>query len=302
MVDVCLLGCGGMMPLPDRRLTALLFRCGGKMLLIDCGEGTQVSVKMTGWGFKAIEAILLTHYHADHIAGLPGLLSTIGNSGREEPLTLFGPPGLRQVVAGLTVIVPALPFDILLAELPPDCLSVGHVGDIHVSCMPVEHTTPCFAYCLELKRAGRFDVEKAQSLAVPKAFWKRLQNGETVEYKGGRYTPDMVLGKERKGIKVAYCTDTRPTEGLVNFCRDADLFICEGMYGEDEKLPDAALKKHMTFSEAAGLAKKSGSKELWLTHFSPSVKDPELYLENAAKIFENSVAGRDLMMKTLHFE
>lgn len=302
MLDVCLLGCGGMMPLPQRRLTALLARALGKMILIDCGEGTQVGIKQAGWGFKAIEAILFTHYHADHVAGLPGLLLTLANSGKTDPLLLAGPPGLDRVVEGLLVIAPALPFDLVLTELPDNSESAGCIGTVTVRSIPADHRVPCLSYCLEVKRAGMFDVRRANSLGLPPRFWSRLQKGETVYFEGKRYEPEMVLGEPRKGIKIAYCTDSRPFHGLADFCRDADLLVCEGIYGEDEKRAGATQKKHMLFSEAAALAKESGAKELWLTHYSPSLKDPGTFAGVAQAIFANTIPGKDLMKKTLYFE
>jgi ribonuclease Z len=301
MIDVCLLGCGGMMPLPQRRLTALLFRHNGKMILIDCGEGTQVGVKLAGWGFKPIDAILFTHYHADHVAGLPGLLLTLANSGKTEPLLLAGPPGLRQVVAGLSVIAP-VPFDLILTELPDNSMSEESIGEVVVKSIPGDHRIPCLSYSLEVKRAGMFDARRAAGLGLPVQYWNRLQKGGTVIYEGKRYDPEMVLGKPRKGLKIAYCTDTRPTRSLAEFCRDSDLLVCEGIYGEDEKKAGAIEKKHMIFSEAAAIAKESGSRELWLTHYSPSMKDPEAFADVARTIFPNTVPGRDLMTKTLQFQ
>lgn len=256
MVEICLLGCGGMMPLPNRRLTAMLYRHNGKMLLIDCGEGTQIPIKMLGWGFKSIEAICFTHYHADHVIGLPGLLLTLGNSGREVPLTLFGPPGLLKVIEGLMVIAPILPYELKFVELSQESTTINNIGEIIINSIPMDHTIPCLAYSIELKRAGEFDVKKAKINNIPLELWNPLQKGEVVEHQGKSYSPSMVLGKERKGLKVAYCTDTRPTEELVNFIFDSDLFICEGIYGEEEKLPKAIEKKHMIFSEAATLAKE----------------------------------------------
>lgn len=300
MVEVCLLGCGGMMPLPDRRLTALLFRSCGKMILIDCGEGTQIPIKLSGWGFKSIDAICFTHYHADHIAGLPGLLLTLANSGRKEPLKLFGPTGLSDVVKGLTVIAPNLPFELSLVELKTK--STSRVGKIFINSIPVDHRIPCLAYSLEIKRPGKFDLARAKDLNIPIAFWNRLQRGETIASKDKIYTPEMVLGEARRGIKVTYCTDTRPTEELINFTMNSDLFICEGIYGDNEKLSSAINKKHMTFIEAATLAKKSKVAELWLTHYSPALKDPNLFIDNAKNIFENSISGQDLMTKTLFYD
>jgi ribonuclease Z len=302
MVDICLLGCGGMMPLPERRLAALLYRFNGKMILIDCGEGTQVSVKQAGWGFKAIGAVCFTHYHADHIAGLPGFLLTLGNAGRCEPLKLIGPPGLADVVRGLTVITPNLPYDIQIIELPEDCVSQYEHEGIQISSLPVDHSITCLAYSLGISRPGRFDLQRAQSLGIPRQYWSRLQNGQMVEHAGDAYSPDMVLGPLRKGIKVTYCTDTRPTKTLTAFCRESDVLVCEGMYGEEDKLPSAMEKRHMIFSEAAALAKESASRELWLTHYSPSLDNPNAFLKDAKNIFENTYAGYDLKTKTLKYQ
>lgn len=302
MLDAALLGTGGMMPLPNRFLTSLLLRLNGKMLLIDCGEGTQVTLKQLGWGFKNIDTICFTHYHADHISGLPGMLLTIGNSGREEPLELIGPPGLRQVYKGLSVIAPELPFEVRLTELENRDRNELKRGGFAVSAQRAEHMITCFAYSVYVSRTGRFNAEKALALGLPKPFWSVLQKGSNVEFEGRIYTPDMVLGDERKGIKLTYCTDSRPTEGIRSLAQGSDLFICEGMYGEEEKLDKAKEHKHMIFSEAARLARDSGSRELWLTHYSPALTDPKYFIENARRIFPNTSAAYDRKAVTLAFE
>lgn len=302
MIDVCLLGCGGMMPLPNRGLSALLCRQNGKMILLDCGEGTQVSIKLAGWGFKSIEALCVTHYHADHIVGLPGFLLTLGNSGRVEPLTIFGPPYLSEIVNSLRIIAPALPFEIILVELSEQWSTRNHIGDFIVKSLPVDHNIPCLAYSIEVNRAGKFDVQKAISHNIPMKLWNPLQKGEVVEYEGKTFEPNMVLGNQRKGLKITYSTDTRPTEALIDFARESDLYICEGMYGDDALLPKAIERKHMTFSEAAALANKSDSKELWLTHYSPSLEYPNQYINNAKNIFTNTILGEDIMKKVIKFE
>jgi len=302
MVEVCLLGSGGMMPLPNRWLTALLYRYHGKMVLIDCGEGTQIPIKLVGWGFKNIEAICFTHYHADHISGLPGLLLTMGNYGRIEPLTILGPPMLREIIQSLTIIAQELPFEIKLIELSDKASATNSIGDIFIHSIPVEHTIPCLSYCIEIKRAGKFQVEMARKHDIPMQFWGRLQKGEIIQYKNQTYYPEMVLGEPRKGIKVSYCTDTRPIEALADFVRDSDLLICEGMYGEEAKLEKAVEKKHMLFSEAAAIALKGSVKELWLTHFSPALANPEEFYNNAKHIFANTILGKNLLRKTIHFE
>lgn len=302
MLDVCLLGTGGMMPLPDRWLTALLVRYNGKMILIDCGEGTQIPVKMAGWGFKAIEAILFTHYHADHIAGLPGLLLTLGNSGRTEPLVLAGPPGLKKVVAGLTVISPELPYDLKLVELPENEKSDLCIKDIFVKAMPVHHNITCLSYSIEIKRQGKFDPQRARDLNIPLNCWNRLQKGEAIEISGKLMKPEMVLGEPREGIKVCYCTDTRPSNEIVKFVKDSDLFICEGMYGDEDDAFKAVEKRHMTFKEAGIMAKQANVAGLWLTHYSPSLTEPQQYVPTLKTIFENAVAGTDLLKKTIKYQ
>ena len=180
MLDICLLGTGGMMPLPNRWLTSLLVRYNGRMILIDCGEGTQIPLKMAEWGFKPIDAILFTHYHADHVAGLPGLLLSLGNAGREEPLVIMGPPGIERVVEGLTVISPELPYELHLIELSDKNESENVLGDVIIKSIPVDHNLTCLAYSLELKRQGKFDVERAKKLNIPVNLWKKLQKGEVV--------------------------------------------------------------------------------------------------------------------------
>jgi ribonuclease Z len=302
MVDICLLGCGGMMPLPNRWLTSLLFRHNGKMILVDCGEGTQIPLKLAGWGFKAIDAICFTHYHADHIVGLPGLLLTMGNSGRTEPLTIFGPKNLFNIIKGILVIAPQLPFEIKLVELSNEDVTTNYIDDVIIKSIPVTHSIDCLAYSFEITRMGKFDSEKAKNNNVPMKFWSRLQKGEGIELEGELYTPEMVLGKSRKGLKVSYCTDARPDDAISEFANDSDLFICEGMYGDDEKLEKVIEKKHMLFSEAAMLARKGNVGELWLTHYSPALENPEEYLHYAKNIFENTVLGHDLLKQTLKFE
>ncbi|MDP4180156.1 MAG: ribonuclease Z [Bacillota bacterium] len=301
MLDICLLGTGGMMPLPERWLSSVLLRYNGKMILTDCGEGTQIIMRKAEWGFKEIEAICLTHYHADHVSGLPGLLLTIGNSGREENLVIIGPKGLKNLVECLTVISPQLPFGIELIEIENNKGCEILQNGVIVEYLSVDHNIPCFSYSFNIKRQGKFDPERAKKEGIPQRFWSMLQRGEIIKDDGRTFLPEMVLGEERKGLKVSICTDTRPTLGMADFIRDSDVFICEGMYGEDEKLEKAIEKKHMLFSEAAKLATDGNVKEMWLTHFSPSIKDPEEYLDNAKRIFNNSIAGKDLMCKTLSF-
>ena len=301
MLDVCLLGCGGMMPLPRRWLTALMTRYNGSSLLIDCGEGTQVAIKEKGWSFKPIDTICFTHFHGDHISGLPGLLLTMGNADRTEPLTLIGPKGLERVVNALRVIAPELPFPIQYVELskPEEVLEQN---GYKITAFRVNHNVVCYGYTLEILRKGKFSVENAQKYQIPQKFWNPLQKGETITDKDQIYTPDMVLGPDRKGIKITYTTDTRPTESISRNAAGSDLFICEGMYGGKEKEAKAREYKHMTFTEAATLAEQARAGELWLTHYSPSLAWPDEFLPEARAIFPKTFLGKDGKSVELNFE
>ena len=301
MLDVCLLGSGGMMPLPYRWLTSLMTRFNGSSLLIDCGEGTQIAIKEKGWSFKPIDVICFTHYHGDHISGLPGLLLTMGNADRKEPLTLIGPKGLERVVSALRVIAPELPFPIIYKEIE-GAEQTFELNGYRLKAFRVNHNVLCYGYTMEIDRAGKFDVERAKEQEIPQKYWKHLQKGETIEMGNGILTPDMVLGPPRKGLKLTYTTDTRPTNSIRENAKDSDLFICEGMYGEKEKAAKAVEYKHMTFYEAAHLAKDAQVKEMWLTHYSPSLTRPEEYMDEVRRIFPEAKAGKDRMSRELAFE
>ncbi len=301
MLDVCLLGTGGMMPLPYRWLTSLMVRYNGSSLLIDCGEGTQIAIKEKGWSFKPIDVICFTHYHGDHISGLPGLLLTMGNAERTEPLTLIGPRGLERVVNALRVIAPELPFPIRYIEVTMPEHTIEMNG-YRLKAFRVNHNVLCYGYSLEVDRAGKFDVERANEAQIPQKYWGLLQKGETVKTEDAEYTPDMVLGPQRKGLKITYCTDTRPTESIKTNAAGSDLFICEGMYGEKDKQKKAKEYKHMTFYEAAQIAKEAEVKEMWLTHYSPSLTKPEEYMEDVRAIFPNAIAAKDRRTVELVFE
>ncbi len=302
MIDVALLGTGGMMPLPNRWLTSLLIRYNGRMILLDCGEGTQITAKLMGWGFKNIDVILITHFHADHVSGLPGMLLTIGNSDRTEPLTIVGPKGLARVVEGLRTIAPELPFEVNLVEIEGDGFEREFIG-LKVKALRLNHRVICYGYSFELERAGRFSAERAKEQNIPLKYWSRLQKEERVVCEDGRvFTSDMVLGEKRKGLKVCYTTDSRPIDAIPQFIKGADLFICEGMYGEPEKLEKVKEKKHMLFGEAAALAKAGGVKELWLTHYSPALTNPRAEVDFARDIFYNTKAAADRFVKALNFE
>ncbi|MEE1516947.1 MAG: ribonuclease Z [Lachnospiraceae bacterium] len=301
MLDICLLGTGGMMPLPRRWLTSLMLRYNGKSILIDCGEGTQLAIKEQGWSFNPIDVICFTHYHADHISGLPGLLLTMGNADRTEPVTMIGPKGLSRVVSSLRVIAPELPFEINFIELTENEQTIEICGLV-IEAFKVNHNVLCYGYSVKLNRQGRFMVEKAEENNIPKQYWSKLQKGEDIEYEGRILTPDMVLGEERKGLHLVYCTDTRPMPIIASKGIGSDLMILEGMYGEPDKIKKAKEYKHMTFYEAAELAKEADTKQMWLTHYSPSLIRPEEYLEEVRKIFPRTIVAKDGRSVVLNFE
>ena len=310
-----------MMPLPGRFLSSMLCRVNGKMILVDCGEGTQVSLRLLGWGFKQIDIICFTHFHGDHISGLPGLLLTMANADRTEPLRLFGPQGLQHVVKSLCVIAQDLPYQLEFTEWPArtpgNFVSHGTSGLDHpdyfhtytdemliLKALPLWHRTPCFGYSIELMRRGKFEPERAKAQEIPLAIWSALQkqSDEVIVYNGKTYSSDMVLGPPRKGLKVVFCTDTRPVPALASFAGEADLFICEGLYGDEERQEKASARKHMTFREAAETARDAKVKELWLTHFSPAMPDPYNYIKSATDVFPGSIVGKDRMSKTIKYD
>jgi len=301
MLDICLLGTSGMMPLPYRWLTALMARYNGSSILIDCGEGTQIAVREKGWSVKPIDVICFTHFHADHIGGLPGFLLTMGNAERTEPVTLIGPKGLEKIVNSLRIIAPELPFELKFIEItePEQVISLN---GYRIRAFKVNHRVTCYGYNIEIDRIGKFQVEEATAQGIPRHYWNKLQKGNTIEEDGKVYTPEMVLGKARKGLKVTYTTDTRPTKSIVESAKEADLFVCEGMYGEDGKESNALEHKHMTFQEAAKLAQEADVKQMWLTHYSPSLNRPEEYMERIRAIFPRAVAGKDGKTIELAFE
>ncbi len=299
MLDLCTMGTGGTMPMPDRALSALYARVNGRALLIDCGEGTQVGVQKLGWGMQCIDGILISHFHADHVSGLPGMLLALTKAMRTEPLHIYGPAGLTQVGNGLRVIAPQLTFPVVLHELTGQ--TEFELIGMQITAFPLEHGMPCLGWRLHLPRKAAFDPEKARNAGVPLHLWKRLQRGETVEDAGRVFRPEDVTGPRRQGITVLYATDTRPVEAIPDLGFRCDLMILEGMYGAEEKYPLAIKNHHMLYREAAALARDAEAGRLLLTHFSTSIEDPSEFLQNARDVFPDTDAATDGMTLTLQY-
>jgi len=290
--------------MPNRFLSSLFINYRGRKILIDCGEGTQISMKMKNCGFKNIDLICITHLHGDHFNGLIGLLSTIANSSRTEDLTIIGPHGIREHMNAVRVLVEYLPYNINVIENPKGSFSLcsGYLKDIEISTIDLEHSTECLGYSFYFKRTPKFNVDKAKLNNVPTILWQKLQSGKNITMDEIEYKPEMVLGDDRKGVKVSFITDTRPIFSIPDFIKDSDLFICEAMYGDDMDISKATKNNHMTFREAANLARLGNVKKLLLTHFSPSLENPHEFIENATSVFENTILGEDRLEFNLSFE
>ena len=304
MIDLTLLGCGGNVPMPNRFLSSLFINYKGSKILIDCGEGTQVAMKKYNCGFKNIDLILITHLHGDHIIGLIGLLQTMGNSGKTDDLTIVGPIGIIDAMKAIKVLAEYLPYTVNIIENPKQTFSLEHdiLKDIDISTINLDHSTECIGYSLYFKRKPKFDREKAILNQVPQNLWKKLQENSTAIYKDKTYYADMVLGENRRGIKLSFITDTRPTFEIPEFIYESDLFICEGMYGDDLDISKAVKNKHMTFRESASLANAGNVDKLLLTHFSPSIENPKDFIQNATNLFEDTIIGEDGLTLKLSYK
>lgn len=279
-----------MVPLPNRPLSSLMMRSGGSLALFDCGEGAQVQMRKFHWGFRRLDVICLSHLHADHVAGLPGLLHSVANAGRREPMHIYGPPGTLTVVEGLRVIAVWLPYDVLVHELADGdtfMMPNGLVGRVREA----EHGVTCLAYRIELGRAPAFDPVKAEAVGAPRVLWSALQRGESVDVEGVLVKPAQVLGEPRRGVSFAYVTDTRPTGPIRELVQGVDLLVSEATYALDEEREDAVRHGHMTIREACELARAAGAGRLWLTHFSGRIDDPLAHRDAARAIFAATEIG-----------
>lgn len=291
MLDIRVLGAGGGMPMPGKYLSSIIINYNGNKILVDCGEGSQVAMKEYNTGFKDIDLILITHVHGDHINGLFGLLSTLGNCGRTEKIVIIGPNGINEVFQAIKILVPYIPYEIEVIEVIEDKFRYKY-KEILINTIKLDHSCDCLGYNFNLNRVPKFIKEKAENLKIPNRYWGLLQKGNKIEIEGRIIMPEQVLGEERQGLKLSYITDTRPLEKICEFIKGSDLFFCEANYESNEKLDKAIINKHMTYEEAATLALQSNCKKLMLIHFSPSIEQPEEFLDNAKNIFQDSYISK----------
>jgi ribonuclease Z len=289
-LDVMFIGTAGSAPTAGRGLPATLVRRGGDRLLFDCGEGTQRQL-LRSIGLLDLEEIFLTHFHADHFLGLPGMLKTFGLRGRETPLTIYGPPGLRALFEVMRPLVGATTYDVSLVELEPNAPLERE--DYLVAPFAVDHRVGAYGYVIvEQDRPGRFDEERARELGVnPGPDFGRLQSGETVSVDGREVKPEEVLGETRRGRKLVLTGDTAPADGTRAIAHGADLLVHEATF-TNEEADRAAETGHSTARGAAELAAAAGVALLALTHVSPRYPAEELRAE-AREVFDATIVPRD---------
>ncbi len=297
-MEIFVLGTGGMMPLPGRSLTSILLRREGELLLFDCGEGTQVSLRRLNLRWKKISVIFISHTHADHVTGIPGILMLSAQVDRDDPLLIIGPPRIKEYVeASCRILDMYINYKIVVHEVHRE--GVVYKGDGYcIRAYPLIHSKPCIGFTLEEDmRPGVFLPDKAVAAAVPRGpLWSTLQSGKEVRLDSGRIVrSDEVMGPRRYGRKFAFITDTAYEPGISDFVQGADLFICEGMFAED-LIDDANDKKHLTMKQAARIAAAASVKRLGLIHYSPRYTDWELkrILPQARDVFANTFLTRDL--------
>lgn len=303
MLEVTLVGCGATMPLPGRATAVCAVKYKGRTVLLDCGEGTQVAARKAGVSLVKIDVICLTHYHGDHVFGLPGLLQTMASQGRTQPVQLIGPAqGYAETVELLLALAGPLPF---VVERRPLAQPEEHIplwDGLELDSYPLHHRVACMGYRFRLPRAGRFLPERAQALGVDRRLWGTLQKRQCViNGAGEEIAPEQVLGPARPGLSVVYATDTAPCNALTEVAANADLLICDATYAGEEFLEKAQLYGHSTFSQCGRLAANVGAKRLWLTHFGGALTNPEQELPLAQQDFPAAEAGFDGKTLRLNF-
>lgn len=292
---VVFLGTGGSWPTKHRNVMSIALQFGSETILFDCGEGTQRQMTHTNISFMRIKRIFITHFHADHFLGIPGLLQTMNLNDREEELHIYGPPGTIELVKKLLSLGYFRPsFEVYAHDLGTEDVVRGK----GYSVIPVKacHNVPAYGYTFqEDERPGRFDKPKALQLGIPEGpLFGKLQRGESVEVNGKTFTPDMVLGPPRKGLKIVYSGDTAPCESIAKAAESADLLIHEATM--DEEMKEKARKYgHSTAKDAAEIARSAGVSRLALVHTSPRYESGSKILSQAKELFEGTIVPDDFM-------
>lgn len=299
MIDFTLIGTAATMPLPERALSAAVLRWDGCTILFDCGEGTQTAARKAKVSLMKTDIIALTHYHGDHIFGLPGLLQSMDCLGRKSPLLITGPEGIEEALTPILKLAGNLQFEIKTVS-----------GEIHMkgaTLKPFEanHRVSAVGYVFSLPRPPKFLADKAKKLGIPVKLWSKIQKSdpETVfSFEGMEIKAAEVMGEERRGLKLVFSGDTAPCESMTRAAENADLLVCDATYGEDSQADLAEKYGHCTFRQAAETAAEARVRRLWLTHYSQIIKDPGEYLPEAKSIFSETECGRDGMSIKLAFE
>ena len=296
-MKVVFLGTGGTIPTEERRHPCLAIRREGDLFLFDCGEGAQTQISKARLGTGSLCAILLSHLHGDHVLGLPGLLMTMNQNNRIDPLVVIGPPGVAKWIDHIYEDFCLRPsFPVPVNEVGPGPVLV--TPQYRIKAFPLRHSILTLGYCLEeAERPGRFQVDAALRLGVPKGpLWRQLQSGLTIKISGEREVhPQEVLGPSRPGIKVVYAVDSRPSPETVQAALAADLLIHDGMF-LSEDFDKARNRGHSTVTEAAGVALASKARRLALTHLSPRYRGKEdHFLKQARQVFPETVVAEDLL-------
>ena len=298
--EVIPLGVGSAIPTRDRHLSATALRREGRLLLFDCGEGTQRQLLEAGLLRGRLAAICITHFHGDHLYGLPGLLTTLALQERTEPLTLVGPEGLRRILTSLPGLARDwLPYPVRYVEIAEgtEHQTVFEDRVWTIEARPLDHRVTCFGYRVsERARPGRIDAEAARAAGITRGpDFEALKRGETVTLPDGRrVAPDGLVGPERPGVVVAYCLDTRPCEGGRLLASGADLVIHEATFA-DAHADRADGVGHSTAREAAAVARDAGARRLLLTHFSARYRSPDDLVAEAREIFPATDAAEELV-------
>ena len=307
MLTVTLLGTAATLPQPDRALSSAVFAVGGRSILLDCGEGTQLALHRHHVSPMRIDLVALTHYHGDHILGLPGLLQTLGTMDRTQPLTITGPEeGHAPILAAILTLADELPYPVEFLPMPADGLALHTLHpkwplEATLTAFPTEHRIPSQGYRLHVGRMRRLYTDKATAMGIPRHLWHVLQSGQSVTVNGRVIHPASVCGPERHGLTAVFTGDTAPCEAVTAAARGADLLIMDATYALDKYEDKAALYGHSTFAQAALLAQSAHVKRLWLTHYSAMITDPQEYLPQAQAIFPHAECGTDGLRQTFTF-